>query len=491
MAVNDFHNASVFSSNRLNSLRNDPSNMSSMNKPFNTPSKPISKDKFTSIKDTLIKESPRYLKSISTDPIFQNDTSNLTGNENPFNSNNQDNLGTFNNIKLLDDNSNNNNTISNNMNIASPIDSLNFYNLSHMSNNTSSNYEVLPERNITSDSQSQDNNINVVNNIQNELTLGSYENPILKKLSHRTINKEFELQKIIASTLILAMLSIIIKFIKLFIHHSKYGIKLYLLPSDATSINLQFNAFNTDINIHFNFRYDINYDKIYFLIQCILVLNILISLWKLSKNVKYDDLKLSKHQMELLGLNDRNSKNYKRSQLSKYNDRRKSQTKPHMIQLNRNIHYSNSNQRQQHELTSVTTKSGNLNETPYLFKSLMTPSKLKEFQSNKQTTSSSAFQRQPYSHINNNSNFQRTMFNNLAYNNGTNNNNATIINNNSSNNPMITGSNLFGNSNNNNTNFNIHNSISTPNTNSNGTSIAYIPSSKYTYMMNTPTPKKI
>lgn len=355
-------------------------NYNDNNKSFSTPLHPLSTEQMHSLRERISNESPNlYRNKMLTDPI---QSKYRKFDEYYQQSNNLNNLKQSNSMQS--------NSLFNNINIdkdlmmvhdnKSNIDKVNSFttnfNQSQLFEDTLSNTnELLSSTNMANSTNENDFSL-----------LGNYENPLLSKLSKRTINKELELQKIIINIVFLLLGNLISKFGAFFFKYTSSGkiitgivVEYYdgsLLTSSISASALTDNSLSKNYYTSLIFRnvswFLLNYfNSLKSLIYLILIFNISNSLWNILSRVKTDDLKLSERQMKLLGLNGP----------SKLNDNTGSRlpnvkdiAKPHLVVTN--------------SLNSDTTKNTivgvnatqSVPATPFLFKSLETPLKMKERQ---------------------------------------------------------------------------------------------------------------
>lgn len=151
--------------------------------------------------------------------------------------------------------------------------------------------------------------------------IGSFENPVLHTLAQRTVNKEWETQRLIVNIIAWAIWDLMAKFFNTLAKHSKIGRQLVLwinrelIPSNShSSSNISHDRGN-NISSFFKGVYDrypsfwekLNWSNLNLLFHLIVVVNILVSLWRLFSKVKTDDLQLNENQRQLLGVVDQYS----------------------------------------------------------------------------------------------------------------------------------------------------------------------------------------
>ncbi|CAL9733272.1 hypothetical protein MOSE0_A02058 [Monosporozyma servazzii] len=322
---------------------------------------------------------------------------------------------------------------------------------------------------------------------------GFSENPILTKFIHKSINKEHEFHKLIINIVSLFAITLLIKFIKLsyqIYNNYKFGQQSFLeklIPCDDADSLQSFTPNTTEFCHSYSFfgwnnwqfyiinivKFVIyimnNIDNIKKIINLIITFNIIVSTGKLisyskrpirpddnndNNNIisgKYSNQKgLSSKQKDLLGLDDDlSSKKYDGSkEKNLYNN-----SKPHQIILNDQLHGDTNNHKMNIKPLS----------TPYLFKSLQTPLK-----KDQQALENAKLQQQPF----------RMAVPSVISHGYNNTNNNTNSNNIFNTNPVLSNNSTSNNNNSNNSTLN------------NVRNMGYIPSNKYAYMMNSPSPMK-
>ncbi|SMN18614.1 similar to Saccharomyces cerevisiae YLR018C POM34 Integral membrane protein of the nuclear pore [Maudiozyma saulgeensis] len=412
-----------------------------MSKNFVSPSRPISRDQLNSVRQKFVRDSPNlYKQNILSYPKLEPHSSDSN---------------TF--------------TKTSSSQINDPLFNLRNLSLGNLSNNKN---EAIP---ITQPSQTNVEELShpIENDDTYQLTeLGNFENPVLRKLLRRSVNKEQEFQTIITNIIGVSLWNLIINFITLFIEHSNTGKQLYCtLYKRLWSFKwLQIIYGNSYFKSLILGR--LTWNHINYIFHLIICYNLIFAVWRLFSNGKTTDLKLTDKQKQLLGLknyndnNDTNNNgtNNKNSRIQ-FKFGNENINKPHIIQMNRPgqtlLHQNNTN------VTVNDTPS-----TPFLFKSLKTPQKLRQEQHQQQQQSHF----QPMNHTINKTNafgdLRRTAVTNHYSNNNMNNGN-----------PYATPSYNSMNNNNNNNNQNGH---AAPMINK-----AYVASPKYSYLMNSPGPNHL
>ncbi|AQZ13028.1 POM34 (YLR018C) [Zygosaccharomyces parabailii] len=180
--------------------------------------------------------------------------------------------------------------------------------------------------------------------------IGSFENPVLHTLAHRTVNKELETQRLVVNIVSLAVWNLISKFTGTLATHSTWGKQLVgYLGREVSQLGIQ-RTF-----MHWYSEYPgifkrINWQNLNFFFHTIVVCNVAISVWRLFAKVKTDDLQLNDNQKKLLGVDGEG-------------------------------HTSNQGHSAVEELASVEQSKRSPPEppsTPFLFKSLETPMKTRQ-----------------------------------------------------------------------------------------------------------------
>ncbi|QLL33525.1 hypothetical protein HG536_0E04360 [Torulaspora globosa] len=262
---------------------------------------------------------------------------------------------------------------------------------------------------------------------------GNYENPVLNKLASRTVNKEMETQIIVTNLIVLAIWDLFTKFLKIFLDYSHFGKVIALLAQEKFS-KLKLGIWIYRLNREFPWLVKrlswSNFDTVFHLV---VAYNVLGSLWRLFSKVKVSDLNLNSSQRELLGLRSNDEFADSHASIS-------SNKKPHVIlDQNRQIPRA---------IEDGTQQNPSVPATPFLFKSLETPLKAKQReQSRQQQRTQLDLQRQAQS-------------------------------------ASVSKVNAFG------SNFDKTESRPVPWTTSQISPAGYIPSSKYAYMMSSPSPRK-
>ncbi|CAD1779263.1 some similarities with Saccharomyces cerevisiae YLR018C POM34 Integral membrane protein of the nuclear pore [Maudiozyma barnettii] len=407
-----------------------------MSKNFASSSRPISRDQLNSIREKFVRDSPNlYKQNILSYPKLESHSTDtnaktLLSSSSTSSSQLRDPLFNLRNLSLGNPSANINTTAS------------------QPQQSEIITYELSPIKD---------------NNVFQTTELGNFENPVLQKLLKRSINKEQEFHTIVANIIGLSLWNLIAKFLILFFAHSTMGKQLYCtLDKRIWSWKwLQTTYGNKTFGLIISEK--ITWNHINYTFHVILCCNLIFSIYRLFSNGKTTDLKLSDKQKQLLGLNNINSNNKEKGTQFKFGNQsiNENMNKPHLIQMNgpgQSLHKKNNS-----NVAVDGTPS-----TPFLFKSLKTPQKLRQ----QQQLENMHFQ--PI----NNSIYRTNAFGDLRKTAATNNysNNNFNNNNSSSSNPYITPGYDFKNNN--------KHSLSMTNE-------AYVASPKYSYLMNSPGPNHL
>ncbi|GAV52450.1 hypothetical protein ZYGR_0AG04410 [Zygosaccharomyces rouxii] len=269
--------------------------------------------------------------------------------------------------------------------------------------------------------------------------IGSFENPVLHTLAQRTVNKEWETQRLVVNIIAWAIWDLLSKFCSTLAKHSKMGRELVSwINRELARRNSHSNNSIVGFFQRFYHRYPsvwnkLNWSNINFIFHLVVIINVLFSLRRLLSKVRTDDLQLNENQRQLLGVVDQSDASI--------------------------VHHDSAK-----ESELVSSKESNTTppeppSTPFLFKSLETPMKLRQKQEADSIISKNVTQSAFVNRMNAFGLSQSALSNRM--------------------NPSTK-------------------SISKPSTglfpsNLMATPVGktgYIPSSKYTYMMNSPTPRK-
>ncbi|CCC69856.1 hypothetical protein NCAS_0D02750 [Naumovozyma castellii] len=200
---------------------------------------------------------------------------------------------------------------------------------------------------------------------------GNFESPVLVNLLQRSVSKEQETQTIIANLVFFFVWNLIVKFVGLYFKHTTNGRMVLLkINKKLWSLGWLTKLFN---NSYFRSMFLwITWDHVEHLVHIIVALNVIISIWKLFTKVKTNDLNLTPKQKTLLGIDDEMSKmNLPTRLVGISSDNKRRIEKPHVILGSSNV---------SNELVkgSNSDRSQKVSQPmPYLFKSLKTPSQIK------------------------------------------------------------------------------------------------------------------
>lgn len=368
---------------------------------FATPSRPITREQFHSLRQKMVKESPRlYKNKILSDPSERPSGKIRSAPVTPRN--------------YVEETRGARGTLLRDTNLVD----LNSRQLSEL------NADVVSGEDKTASGE-------LGKQASNAAEPGNYENPVLNKLASRTVNKEMETQIIVTNLVVLAMWDLFTKFLKIFLDYSHFGKVIASLAQEKFS-KLKLGIWIYRLNREFPWLVKrLSWSSVDTVFHLVVAYNVIGSLWRLLSKVRVSDLNLNSSQRELLGLqpNDVFTDSHASSSSSK---------KPHVI-LDQNKRVP----RAEKDGENSTTPS-----TPFLFKSLETPLKAKQReQTQKQQRTQLDLQRQAQS-------------------------------------ASVSKVNAFG------SNFDKIESRPVPWTTSQINPAGYIPSSKYAYMMSTPSPRK-
>lgn len=277
--------------------------------------------------------------------------------------------------------------------------------------------------------------------------LGFFENPVLEKLAERSVNKSLEVQKIINNVLLYLLWNLITKFILLYLDHTSSGQKVRKnwLQTDQILALLHMpnnKAAENAIDLLFSVS---SFNKAF---RGLVLYNVLMSIFALVGKVKISDLKLNQRQKNLLGfIGQGETSNLRRIE-------------PSNLMLKQNSKKTTENTKDQRVSSGINKKNteSQVSAPPYAFRSIQTPMKKK-------------MEEERNSNMNSVSNNVNPLVRSNIFN-----NNASTGNNRSVNFAELHHSDIVR-----------RNSTITT---LNDTSAGYIPSSKYTYMMDTPSPRK-
>lgn len=269
--------------------------------------------------------------------------------------------------------------------------------------------------------------------------IGSFENPVLHTLAQRTVNKEWETQRLVVNIIAWAIWDLLSKFCSTLAKHSKFGKELVswinreLMQRNNNSNSSIFGFFHQIYNRYPSLWKKLNWSNINFIFHLVVIINVFFSLKRLISKVKTDDLPLNENQRQLLGVADQSNDSTVFQESAKDSELVPSKESD--------------------------TTSPEPPNTPFLFKSLDTPMKLRQKQERNSITSKDVTPSASVGRVNAFGLSQSALNNRIHQ---------------SARNISNSGASLFPSS-----------LAATP-----AGKTGYIPSSKYTYMMNSPTPRK-
>ncbi|SCU82840.1 LAME_0C03070g1_1 [Lachancea meyersii CBS 8951] len=135
----------------------------------------------------------------------------------------------------------------------------------------------------------------------------AFENKALSQYSRRIVNKELETRRIISNLVALLLWNLGVKFLTLFLHHTAHGINI-----QRTLIKWAQELVIYRLYPHADLEYSLwsrtaTIANISHVFHLIIFFNVTVSLWRLvlkSQNVKIDDLHLNNRQKQLLGVSE-------------------------------------------------------------------------------------------------------------------------------------------------------------------------------------------
>lgn len=138
-------------------------------------------------------------------------------------------------------------------------------------------------------------------------TLGAFENPILAQYSRRIVNKELETRRIISNLLAVLIWNLILRFLNLFLDHTQRGSQWseWLAKWVQEKIVYRINPY-TDLE-QSRWISLLSLGNISHVFHLVVFYNVTVSFWRLlvkSQHVKVDDLHLNYRQKQLLGVSD-------------------------------------------------------------------------------------------------------------------------------------------------------------------------------------------
>lgn len=305
---------------------------------FQTPKHHFNTNEFNSLKDKIIKDSPKLYKyKLLSDPTSTSSSKYLI----PKNNNSAPSIFSKEELPKF----------------SQFIDSFSQSITPNRSSKIERDIDVISNGNIIdSNIKNKDYEQDIIQKQQHNF--GNYENPMLFKFNQRIINKELELKRVISNFIIIFIWKLLVKFFGLFFNYTILGSKLKREIWKFISVEIIFKI-NPHTNLNSLWFFILKFENINHLIHLVVVFNILFSLWKVlikSQNMKINDLKLNNKQKQLLGIEGIPYSDQIASKQAKVVEE---------IQQAHLAKYENPN--------SV----DNLKQAPFLFKSLQTPLKLK------------------------------------------------------------------------------------------------------------------
>ncbi|CDO94942.1 unnamed protein product [Kluyveromyces dobzhanskii CBS 2104] len=197
--------------------------------------------------------------------------------------------------------------------------------------------------------------------------LTDFENPALATFTSRMVNKELEMRRLLTNVVVVLIWNLISKFVFLFFHFTTSGAQLrnelyrFMLKNIVYKVNPQANLNSFWFNL-------LSWQFATSLFHTIVLYNIASCLWNLlvkAQNLDMSDLHLTEHQKSLLGITEETSDSGFASSLNV---------------KNRNFDLAGNKDANSafKSLNEVGSKSGN---KPFIFKSLQTPMKMRELNS--------------------------------------------------------------------------------------------------------------
>ena len=193
--------------------------------------------------------------------------------------------------------------------------------------------------------------------------LGDFENPALQKLLARSVNKEQEFGTFVTNIISLSLWNLLSNFVKLFV--SQTATEKQLRVQLYKKINRVDWLHNIWTNEYFTYVCDtVTWNRVNCAFHLLICFNLVLSVWRLLSNGRTTDLHLTAKQRELLGLKGgRGHSNHHGSNVSRSST---DMHKPHIIHTRRSTDPQDSRSLPDQQ------------ETPFLFKSLKTPNRVKQ-----------------------------------------------------------------------------------------------------------------
>lgn len=134
--------------------------------------------------------------------------------------------------------------------------------------------------------------------------LGSFENPALSKFTTRMVNKELEMRKLISNVLAMLCWNLLNKAVVTFFYSTQKGAQL---RQEILEMFLKYAVYkvNPHVNVDSIWLSITRWNTISQLLHYVFLFNIIVCLWKLlfkSQSIDVSDLKLNDRQKQLLGI---------------------------------------------------------------------------------------------------------------------------------------------------------------------------------------------
>lgn len=312
-------------------------------KTFSTPLRPVTHEKFQSLREKVIRESPNLYKTkVLSDPttslkfisksVGGTPLNNVFSRDEPFN-NLLPSVSTAASINSKDE--------------ATPLQQ---------------ESDLLPDQ----EAPTQNTMGGVDNMAPTAPSIGDFESPALSKFTGRIVNKELETKKIISNVIVLLVWNLALKFLTLFLYHMKTGKKWRKWVNNLILERVLYKI-NPHLDIENGVLAHLTITNVSHVVHLMIFCNIIASVWRLlvkSQSVQIDDLHLNARQKELLGVMDTPTNS-------------KQKTLPRVV-------LSSATPLKATPTSSSNAPSPSATPTPFLFKSLRTPLKSKEQQRQQQ-----------------------------------------------------------------------------------------------------------
>lgn len=185
--------------------------------------------------------------------------------------------------------------------------------------------------------------------------LGNFESPALAKFTTRMVNKELEMRKLIINAVVMLIWNLVGKFLTLFFNYTGTGSRLRE-QMHALFLKYVIYKINPQASRSSLLFQVLSWQFLGSVFHCVILFNIAVSLWKLlikSQNVDVSDLNLTERQKQLLGII----------------DGEKDESSSHASVNNSSFDTLKSSLHEEHKKRSSKT---------FIFKSLETPVKMRE-----------------------------------------------------------------------------------------------------------------